>query len=60
MIYTYMSVEYQVGPYIQILQATQMMVAMGIFPFKGKFSQQNQESNPGPHGEWSEVLTTKP
>jgi hypothetical protein len=31
-------------------KATQTMVAVGIFPRKGKFSRQNRESNPVPHG----------
>jgi hypothetical protein len=36
------------------------MVAMRIFPFKEKSPWQNLESNPGPHDQWSETLTTRP
>jgi hypothetical protein len=35
------------------------MVAMGIVPFKDKSPWQNRESNPGPHNQWSETLTTR-
>jgi hypothetical protein len=31
------------------IKFTQVMVIMGIFPFKEKSPWQNQESNPGPH-----------
>jgi hypothetical protein len=36
------------------------MVNMGTFPFKEKSGWQNRESNPGPHEEYSETLTTRP
>jgi hypothetical protein len=32
-----------------IQQATQIMVAIGIFPCKGKFARKKQKSNPGHH-----------
>jgi hypothetical protein len=41
-------------------QTTQTMATMGIFPFKKKPSRQNRESNPGPHDQYSETLTTRP
>jgi hypothetical protein len=34
---------------VNLLQASQTMVTVGIFPCKGKFSRQNRVSNPGPH-----------
>jgi hypothetical protein len=36
------------------------MVTMGIFPFKEKSPWQNRESNPEPHDQQSETLTTRP
>jgi hypothetical protein len=42
------------------IKTTQTMVAKGIFPFKEKSPWQNRESNPGPHDQYSETLTTRP
>jgi hypothetical protein len=36
------------------------MVAKGTFPFKEKSPWQNRETNPGPHDQYSEILTTRP
>jgi hypothetical protein len=36
------------------------MVTMEVFPFKEKSSWQNWKSNPGPHDQYSETLTTRP
>ena len=42
------------------LLTTQTMVTTGICPCKEKFPWQNRESNPGPHDQQSETLTTRP
>jgi hypothetical protein len=36
------------------------MVTKGIFPLKEKSPWQNRESNPVPHDQYSETLTTRP
>ena len=37
-----------------------LLTTMGIFPCREKFPWQNRESNPGPHDQQSETLTTRP